>query len=112
MYFFIATVGAIIRNGILPNPFVFLGESAEIVNIIATIAIAVLSYWIVGKVFGYESGDCPAFGSLLYTLVYSMIIFAIYEIGENIFFAFGIVTTILLAVGLTRILLNPKKVVK
>lgn len=112
MYFFVATVGAIIRNGILPNPFVFLGESAEIVNIIVTIAIAYFSYRIVGKVFGYESGDCPAFGSLLYTLVYSMIIFAIYEIGENIFFAFGIVTTILLAVGLTRILLNPKKVVK
>lgn len=112
MYLFVAFIGGVIRKGFLPNPFVFLGESAEIVNIIATIAIAYFSYRIVGKVFGYESGDCPAFGSLLYTLVYSMIIFAIYEIGENIFFAFGIVTTILLAVGLTRILLNPKKVVK
>lgn len=112
MYFFIATIGAIIRNGILPNPFVFLGESAEIVNIIATIAIAVLSYWIVGKVFGYESGSCPALGSILYTITYGTIIFVIYGLGENMFFTFGIVTTILLAIGLTRILLNPKKVVK
>lgn len=112
MYFFIATVGAIIRNGILPNPFVFLGEKAEIVNMIATIAIAVISFWIVGNVFGYESGDCPALGSILYTITYSVIIFVIYGLGENLFFVFGIVTTILLAVGLTRILLNPKKVVK
>ena len=112
MYFFVATVGAIIRNGILPNPFVFLGERAEIVNMIATIAIAILSFWIVGNVFGYESGDCPFLGSILYTLVYSMIIFVIYGLGENLFFVFGIITTILLAIGLTRILLKPKKVVK
>ena len=112
MYFFVATVGAIIRNGILPNPFVFLGESAEIVNMIATIAIAILSFWIVGNVFGYESGDCPALGSIFYIITYSMIIFVIYGLGENLLFVFGIVTTILLAAGLTRIFLNPKKVVK
>ena len=90
----------------------FLGERAEIVNMIATIAIAILSFWIVGNVFGYESGDCPFLGSILYTLVYSMIIFVIYGLGENLFFVFGIITTILLAIGLTRILLKPKKVVK
>ena len=112
MYLFVAFIGGVIRNGFLPNPFVFLGESAEIVNIIATIAIALLSYWIVGKVFGYESGSCPALGSILYTITYSTIIFVIYGLGENLFFVFGIVTTILLAAGLTRIFLNPKKVVK
>lgn len=112
MYLFVAFIGGVIRNGILPNPFVFLGEKAEIVNIMATIAIAVISFWIVGNVFGYESGDCPALGSILYTFVYSIIIFVIYGLGENLFFVFGIVTTILLAIGLTRILLNPKKVVK
>ena len=55
----------------MPNPFEFLGTKGIIVNLFVSGLIGLFSYLLVGMV--YEKGSFPLWGSILYTVTYSII---------------------------------------
>ena len=70
MYNLIYLIGFIIRQFLLPNPFTPLGKNAELINLIVGVVFVPLSYGIVGLF--YKRGSAPAFGSILFTVVYAI----------------------------------------
>ena len=71
MYKLISIVSLLIRQVCLPNPFECFGDSAILINWIAGIVMAPISYLIVGLI--YDKGSEPAVGSFLYLLTYALI---------------------------------------
>ena len=70
MYKLISVLSLLIRQFCLPNPFECFGDSALLINWIAGIIMAPITYLIVGLV--YEKGSEPAVGSLLYLVTYAL----------------------------------------
>lgn len=87
MYPLIAVISTIIRQFVLPNPFDCFGAYAVLINWISEPIIHWLSFALVGAI-GYESGDCPALGSLLYLGANAAITGALYLIGLLLTFLF------------------------
>lgn len=75
MYGLISALGIIIRQLYLPNPFESYGPAGELYNMILSAFIPPISYFIVGLI--YQKWSAPAFGSFLYTIVYSAIVLVI-----------------------------------
>ena len=71
MYKLISILSVLIRQFCLPNPFECFGDSAVLINWIAGIMMAPITYVIVGLV--YEKGSEPAVGSLLYLVTYALL---------------------------------------
>ena len=71
MYKLISVLSLLIRQFCLPNPFECFGDSALLVNWIAGIVMAPITYLIVGLV--YEKGSEPTVGSLLYLVTYALL---------------------------------------
>ena len=70
MYKIIYLVGFLIRQFAFPNPFTPFGNDAELINLIVGGAFVPLSYFMVGLI--YERGSAPAWGSILFTIVYAI----------------------------------------
>lgn len=70
MYKIIYVVGFLIRQFCLPNPFAPIGTSAELINWIAGGLFIPLSYIMTGLI--YDRGSEPAFGSILFNVVYAV----------------------------------------
>jgi len=84
MYNFIHLVSALIRQFLLPNPYINLFENeiqADLFNVfVGGIILWKLSYWLTGA--GYRKGiDNPASGSLGYLISYCYLTFLITLIG-------------------------------
>lgn len=71
MYKIISLLSLLIRQFCLPNPFECFGDSALLINWIAGIVMAPITYLIVGLV--YDKGSEPAVGSLLYLVTYTLL---------------------------------------
>ncbi len=71
MYKLISVLSLLVRQFCLPNPFECFGDSAVLINWIAGIVMAPITYVIVGLV--YEKGSEPAVGSLLYLVTYALL---------------------------------------
>ena len=71
IYSITVTIGIFVRQFLLPNPFEFLGAYGVIVNLLVTLAIGPVSFFIVGLI--YDRGSFPVFGSILYSIVFSLI---------------------------------------
>ena len=71
MYKVISVISLLIRQFCLPNPFECFGDSAQLINWVAGIVLAPVTYLIVGLV--YEKGSEPAVGSLLYLVTYALL---------------------------------------
>lgn len=69
MYRIIYFAGFLIRQFALPNPFTPFGDSADLINFIVGSVFVPLSYYMVG--FIHERGRTPAWGSILFTIVYA-----------------------------------------
>ena len=72
MYKLISVLSLLIRQFFLPNPFECFGDSALLINWIAGIVMAPVTYLLAGLV--YEKGSEPAVGSLLYLVIYAILI--------------------------------------
>ena len=70
MYKIIYLVGFLIRQFVLPNPFTPFGNNAELINLIVGGTLVPISYFMVGMI--YERGSAPAWGSILFTIVYAI----------------------------------------
>lgn len=70
MYKLIYSLGFLIRQFVLPNPFTPFGESAELINLIVGGLFVPLSFIMVGLI--YDRGSEPALGSFLFNLVYAL----------------------------------------
>ena len=70
MYKIIYLFGFLIRQFVLPNPFTPFGNSAVLINLIVGGVFVPLSYFMVGLI--YERGSEPAWGSILFTIVYAI----------------------------------------
>ena len=79
MYKIISLLSLLIRQCCLPNPFECFGDYALLINWIAGIVMAPVTYLIVGWV--YEKGSEPAVGSLLYLLTYALLTGALCVMG-------------------------------
>ena len=107
LYAIICVASVIIRQFYLPNPFECFGSIALLINVIAEPIIHAIAFKTVG-LMGYRSGSAPALGSLLYLVIYSVIVgllmmFSIYS------FAWWWILTVLLVVlvlivGIMRII--------
>ncbi len=71
MYKLISVLSLLIRQFCLPNPFECFGDSALLINWIAGIVMAPITYLIVGLL--YEKGSEPVLGSLLYLVTYALL---------------------------------------
>lgn len=72
MYKVIATISAFIRIFILPNPFAELEHGFLLNIIIGEPLFHALAFGIVGLF--YKSGDAPVFGSIMYLIVYWILV--------------------------------------
>ena len=79
MYKIISLLSLLIRQFCLPNPFECFGDYALLINWIAGIVMAPVTYLIVG--LAYEKGSEPAVGSLLYLLTYALLTGALCVMG-------------------------------
>ena len=70
MYKIIYLAGFLIRQFVLPNPFTPFGNNAELINLLVGGVFVPLSYFMVGLI--YERGSEPAWGSILFTVVYAI----------------------------------------
>ena len=96
LYGFISLISVLIRQFILPNPFECFGDNAILINWIAEPIIQFVAYKIVG-IF-YIKGYAPALGSLLYLIVYALIIGLLWILG--IFsFAWWWILIVAIAIG-------------
>ena len=71
MYKIISLLSLLIRQFCLPNPFECFGDSVLLINWIAGIVMAPITYLIVG--LAYDKGSEPAAGSLLYLVTYALL---------------------------------------
>ena len=71
MYKLISVLSVLINQFCLPNPFECFGDSAMLINGIAGIVMAPITYVIVGLV--YEKGSELAVGGLLYLVTYALL---------------------------------------
>ncbi len=71
-YGIVFTVGFFIRQFLLPNPFAQLGIYGSIINMIMSVFIGCISYFIVGRL--YDKYSAPVIGSILYTFVYAVLV--------------------------------------
>lgn len=71
LYAIIATIGVLVRQFCLPNPFECFGGSAVVINWIAEPIIHAVAYGLVGLV--YHRGESPVLGSVLYLLAYAAV---------------------------------------
>lgn len=97
MYKIISVLSMLIRQFCLPNPFECFGDSAVLINWIAGIVIASITYLIVGLV--YEKGSDPAVGSLLYLITYSLLTGILYILGIFSFAWWWIMILVVVFVG-------------
>jgi hypothetical protein len=67
IYSFIRLLSLLIRQFALPNPFESL-VNGELYNLYATIILVPITYGMVGLL--YERGSAPAWGSILFFLIY------------------------------------------
>ena len=79
IYGIITIISLLVRQFVLPNPFECFGDNAVLINWIAEPIIQVVAYGIVG-IF-YISGSAPALGSLLYLLIYALIVGLLWVLG-------------------------------
>ena len=79
IYGIITIISLLVRQFVLPNPFECLGDNAVLINWIAEPIIQVVAYGIVG-IF-YISASAPALGSLLYLLIYALIVGLLWVLG-------------------------------
>ena len=79
LYGLITLISTLVRQFVLPNPFECFGDNAVLINWIAEPIIQVVAYGIVG-IF-YISGSAPALGSLLYLLIYALIVGLLWVLG-------------------------------
>ena len=79
IYGIITIISLLVRQFVLPNPFECFGDNAILINWIAELIIQVVAYGIVG-IF-YISGSAPALGSLLYLLIYALIVGLLWVLG-------------------------------
>lgn len=71
MFKLISLLSLLIRQFCFPNPFECFGDSALLINWIAGIVMAPITYLIVGLV--YDKGSEPAVVSLLYLVTYALL---------------------------------------
>ncbi len=98
IYIIIAFVGFMIRQFWLPNPFAPFGTYAELINLIVSGFLAIISYATVGTV--YERNSIPFLGSILYLMVYciySAELWIAFRFYPNIFWV--IIVLMLMIIG-------------
>ncbi len=79
MYKLVSIISFLIRQFCLPNPFECFGDSALLINWIVGVAMAPITYLIVGRI--YEKGSEPTLGSLLYLVTYALLTGVLYIMG-------------------------------
>ena len=79
IYGIITIISLLVRQFVLPNPFECFGDNSVLINWIAEPIIQVVAYGIVG-IF-YISGSAPALGSLLFLLIYALIVGLLWVLG-------------------------------
>ncbi len=104
MYKLISLLGILVRQIILPNPFECFGASAALINMIAGIVMAPISYLIVG--FVYDKRSEPAVGSILYLVTYTLLTGLLWIMG---IFAFAWWWVLALVVLCTAIIIGIRK---
>ena len=70
MYKLMYLISFCVRQFLLPNPFVPLGDIAAGINLFASMALVPLSYGMVGLV--YRRGEDPPLGSFLFLVTYAI----------------------------------------
>ncbi|MBP5495238.1 MAG: hypothetical protein J6X97_09080 [Lachnospiraceae bacterium] len=68
MYKIVAIAGLLIRQFIIPNPFVTFGGYGKLYNLLASGIITFIAYKTVG--FFYTKGEAPVIGSAFFTIFY------------------------------------------
>lgn len=107
IYALLTLVSFIIRQYFLPNPFESLGGKGIIINYIATAVITAVSYFLVGLV--YKSFSNPVVGSILFLIIYSVIVVLLYVMGIFNFAVWWIIVVIILfivIIVLLKLLIN------
>lgn len=98
MYKLISVLSLLIRQFCLPNPFECFGDSALLINWIAGVVMAPISYLIVGLV--YEKGSEPVIGSVLYLVTYALLAGILMVMGIFSFAWWWILILVVAFVGL------------
>lgn len=83
LYGLITLISVLVRQFVLPNPFECFGDNADLINWIAEPIIHVVAYGIVGCY--YIRGSAPALGSILYLIVYALIVGILWLLGLSSF---------------------------
>lgn len=107
MYKLISVISVFVRQFCLPNPFECFGASAVLINWIAGLMMAPITYLIVGYL--YEKGSAPVLGSLLYLLTYALFTILLWIMG---LFSFAWWWILILLIAIAGIILGIKKLCK
>ena len=78
LYGAITLISIVVRQFLLPNPFECFGDNSFLINWIAEPILQIITYCLVG--FIYCKG-APAYGSLLYLIVYCLLIGILWIMG-------------------------------
>ena len=96
LYGIMAVISLLIRTFCLPDPFECFGNYALLINVVVEAPIHFLVYKLVGAI--YHSGSFPLLGSILYLLIYCVVISILWLMGL-FSFAWWWVLIILMVVG-------------
>ena len=88
----------LIRQFCLPNPFECFGDSAVVINLIAGLILAPITYLIVGVL--YDKGSEPVVGSILYLIVYMILTAVLWVMGVFSFAWWWIVTLVIVSIAM------------
>lgn len=98
LYGIMTIISVLVRQFMLPNPFECFGDKALLINWLAEPIIQVVAYGLVG-IF-YTSGSAPVIGSLLYLLMYAIIVGLLWLMG---IFSFAWWWVLIIVLGATAI---------
>ena len=79
LYGVVTLASVLIRQFVLPNPFMCFGEKAAVINWIAEPIMQIVAYLLVGLV--YQKGDMPAVGSALFLVTYAALVGILWLLG-------------------------------
>lgn len=99
LYSVIATISVVLRQFVIPNPFASLGIfTSLLLNYLIETPLWLFTYSMVGII--YEACSCPALGSALYLLFYSLNVFLLSLICGSTFLWWAVMLGILYVVAI------------
>ncbi len=107
IYAIVAVISAFIRQFYLPNPFECFGNYSFIINLVAEPIIHFVAFNLVG-VF-YQKGSFPAWGSILYLIMYALITGILWIMGLFSFAWWWVLIVVLAVIVLINVISRLKE---